>query len=228
MNMPLNTTADVDNHLEQARFNMIEQQVRPWRVFDEAILDGFAQLRREEFVPAEHRAQAFADLEVPLPGGECMLAPKVEARTLQDLQVKKHERVLEIGTGSGYMAALLARQAAHVLSLELHPALVEFAQANLKKAGVTNVEVRQADGAVATLAEGPFDVIVLSGSVAHVPQQLLEQLKDGGRLEAIVGELPMMRTTLVRRVGSSFEVTQPWDTVGPRLHGFPEPSHFSF
>jgi len=136
--------------------------------------------------------------------------------------------VLEIGTGSGYLAALLGGLTQHVVSLEIEPLLVEMARDNLQRAGIHNVEVRQADGSQEGVAEGPFDAIVLSGSVAEIPQHLLAQLRDGGRLVAIVGYEPMMRTTVVRRQGNQFTTTQPWDTVAPRLQGFAEPSRFQF
>ena len=226
---------------EQARFNMIEQQIRPWEVLDGQILALLAVVRREDFVPLACKALAFVDMQIPLPPehnpSQCLLEPKVEARILQDLAVQKHEKVLEIGTGSGYMAALLAHRAQQVISLEIEPALVETARRNLQKAGIYNAEVRLADGA-ANLAEavsdngplrGPFDVIVLSGSVAEVPASLLDLLKVGGRLSAIVGFEPMMRATLINRVSKeAFRTTQAWDTVAPRLLNFPEPSKFVF
>lgn len=226
---------------EQARFNMIEQQIRPWEVLDSQVLALLALVRREDFVPPACKALAFVDMEIPLPPqnnpGQCMLAPKVEARLLQDLSVQKHEKVLEIGTGSGYMTALLAHRAQQVITLEIEPSLVETARRNLQKAGIYNAEVRMADGA-ANLAEavsdngplrGPFDVIVLSGSVAEVPPALLDMLKVGGRLSAIVGYEPMMRATLITRVSKeSFRTTQAWDTVAARLLNFPEPSTFTF
>ncbi|MGB3071519.1 MAG: protein-L-isoaspartate O-methyltransferase [Ottowia sp.] len=224
-------------NLEQARFNMIEQQIRPWDVLDAHVLDLLSVVRREDFVPPAHRALAFADLEIPLKDdetsiarGQVMLAPRVEARMLQDLNVQKHEKVLEIGTGSGFMAALLGHRAQRVLSLEIDAALAATAQANLQRAGVMNVEVRVADGAQANLAaDGPFDVILLSGSVAQLPEALLEQLKPGGRLMAVVGDEPMMRATLVRRAeGQGWVSTQPWDIVAPRLLHFPEPVRFHF
>jgi protein-L-isoaspartate(D-aspartate) O-methyltransferase len=223
-------------NVEQARFNMIEQQIRPWDVLDAHVLDLLAVVRREDFVPAAHRALAFADLEIPLKAGDAavaagqvMLAPRVEARMLQDLQVAKHEKVLEIGTGSGFMAALLGHRAQRVLTLEIDNELARTAHANLQRAGVLNVEVRAADGASADLsADGPFNAIVLSGSVAHVPERLLDLLKPGGRLMAVVGEDPVMRATLVRRAESGLVSTQAWDTVAPRLLGFPEPSRFHF
>ena len=216
-------------NLEQARFNMIEQQIRPWDVLDGHVLQLLAVVKREDFVPAAHRALAFVDMEIPLPGGQCMLTPRVEARMLQDLAVRKHEKVLEIGAGSGYMAALLAHKAQRVISLEILPELVTMARANLQKAGIHNAEARLGDGAKGVPIEGPFDVIVLSGSVAEVPQSLLANLKNGGRLVAIVGEEPMMRATFVTRTAeAAFQTSQPWDTVAPRLMNFPEPSRFHF
>ncbi len=224
-------------NLEQARFNMIEQQIRPWDVLDAHVLHLLSVVKREDFVAPAHKALAFVDMEIPLRGsheeamrlGQCMLAPRVEARMLQDLAVQKHEKVLEIGAGSGYMAALLAHRGQRVISLEIEPELVQMARANLQKAGIHNAEVRQADGAKGAPVEGPFDVIVLSGSVAEVPHHLLAQLKRGGRLAAIVGQEPMMLATFVTRTGEAdYRTVQPWDTVAPRLLNFPEPSHFHF
>ena len=182
--------------LERARFNMIEQQIRTWDVLDLDVLALLSSLKREDFVPAAHRALAFVDMQVPLLAdteecmrkGWCMLEPKVEARLLQDVAPKPHEKVLEVGAGSGYMAALLARRADRVISLELHPELARMARSNLARAGISNVDVREADGARGLAAEGPFDVIVLSGSVAEVPHALLTQLKPEGRLVIPLGE----------------------------------------
>jgi protein-L-isoaspartate(D-aspartate) O-methyltransferase len=222
---------------ERARFNMIEQQIRPWDVLDLEVLELLSLVRREDFVPLAHKALAFTDMQIPLlqpteqalQHGHCMLEPKVEARILQDLQVRPHEKVLEVGAGSGYMAALLASRAQRVISLELHPELVRMARANLQRAGLANVEVREADGAKGLPGEAPFDVIVLSGSVAEVPAPLLAQLKVGGRLAAAVGFEPMMRATFITRTGdTSYSTAQPWDTVAPRLVNFPEPSRFHF
>jgi len=215
--------------LEQSRFNMIEQQIRPWDVLEQAVLEELVAVKREQFLPPALQAFAFVDMETPLPGGQAMLSPRVEARALQDLHVQKHEKVLEIGTGSGYMAALLAYRAKQVLTLETVPELVALARANLQKAGITNVEVRQADGAKGAAADGPFDVIVLSGSVPEVPAAILSQLKVGGRLFAVVGQDPVMRATFITRTGeAAYGTVQPWDTDAPRLAGFPEPSAFSF
>lgn len=237
MNLPLNTSANTSDPVAQARYNMIEQQIRPWNVLDFDVLELLAVVRREDFVPPAYSGMAFMDIEVPLLGndaeeavrlGHSMLQPRVEARILQDLQIKPTDRVLEIGAGSGYMAALLAHRAERVVSLEINADLAEMARENLRDAGIQNAEVRQADGARDTIADGPFDVIVLSGSVAEVPSALLSQLRDGGRLGAIVGNDPVMRFTLTRRTGDRFETTSPWDTIAPRLLHFPEPSGFTF
>lgn len=217
--------------LNQARFNMIEQQIRPWEVLDPNVLALLSTVRREDFAPLAHKALAFVDMEIPLGSApnQVMLAPRVQARMLQDLAVRATDKVLDIGTGSGFMAALLGHQAASVLSLEVDPALAAQAQTNLQKAGVTNVTVRQADGSHGAAADGPFDAILLSGSVAEVPAVLLQQLSIGGRLVAIVGDEPMMRTTLITRNGeNSWSTTEPWDCNAPRLSGFAEPSRFKF
>jgi protein-L-isoaspartate(D-aspartate) O-methyltransferase len=221
--------------LERLRFNMIEQQIRPWDVLDLDILELLNNIRREDYVPEAHRALAFFDMEIPLEGatakepGQCMLSPKVEARLLQDLHIQKHESVLEVGTGSGFMAALLAHRAAQVLTLEIDPGLAAAAAEKLRRNGVMNVEVRHADGAQ-PLPSGPtFDVIVLSGSVARIPQGLLGSLKQGGRLAAVVGDEPMMRAHFVTRTSEGkWDTIQPWDTVAPRLLNFPAPSRFNF
>jgi len=222
---------------EQARFNMIEQQIRPCQVLDKSVLELLARVRREDFVPPAHKALAFVDMELPLRGpseeamrlGQCMLAPKVEARMLQDLGVQAHEKVLEVGAGSGYMAALLAMRAQRVITLEIEPELVKMARDNLQTAGILNAEVRLADAAKGAPVEGPFDVIVLSGSVAEVPPKLLEQLKVGGRLMAIVGDAPMMRATKITRTSAiEFLTHQDWDTLAPRLLNFAEHRRFHF
>jgi protein-L-isoaspartate(D-aspartate) O-methyltransferase len=216
-------------NFEQARFNMIEQQIRPWDVLDADVLQLLAEVKREDFVPLAHKVIAFADLEIPLGQGQTMLPPRVEARMLQDAAIQKTDKVLEIGAGSGYMTAMLAHQAHRVITLEINPELAKMARDNLQKAGVTNAEVRQFDGAKGTPAESPFDVIMLSGSVAVVPSALLAQLKVGGRLVAIVGDEPVMRATVVTRTSKTdYKTTQPWDTMAPRLLNFPEPDRFTF
>ena len=217
---------------ELARYNMIEQQIRPWEVLDPAVLQLLATVRREDFVPPAYRAMAFADAQVPLPGGAAMLEPRVEARMLQELQLQRHEKVLEIGTGTGFMAALMAHRAQSVTTLECDPALAAMAADNLRRAGVTNVTLRTvsaAEGARGLPGDAPFDAIVLSGSVHEVPRALLEQLKVGGRLLAIVGDEPVMRARLHTRAGdAAWSATDVFDTLAPRLQGFEPASRFSF
>jgi len=216
-------------NIEQARFNMIEQQIRPWDVLDAGVLSLLAIVKREDFVPAAYRAMAFVDTEVPLGDGQSMLFPRVEARLLQEAQVHRHETVLEVGTGSGFMAALLSHKARSVITLERRGALAKLATEHLKRAGVSNVSVREMDGSGGLPAEGPYDVIMLSGSVPDVPQALLDQLKPGGRLLAIVGGEPVMRAVRITRLGDrSFKTEALFDTVAPRLDGFAEPGAFRF
>ncbi len=216
-------------NVEQARFNMIEQQIRPWDVLDQSVLSLLAVVKREDFVPTKYRAAALMDLEVPLPGGQVMLAPRVEARLLQELGLQRHEKVLEIGTGSGFMAALMAHKAQQVVSYEKRAELASMARENLRHAAIMNVEVRQGDGANGDAGRGPWDAILLSGSVAEVPQALLQQLKVGGRLVAVVGDEPVMRALRVRRVSErDFRTEVLFDTVAPRLEGFAKPTGFHF
>ncbi|MBV8500781.1 MAG: protein-L-isoaspartate O-methyltransferase [Paucibacter sp.] len=216
-------------NIEQARFNMIEQQIRPWDVLDASVLELLAVIRREDFVPAEHRALAFMDVEVPLHGGQCMLAPRVEARLLQELKIARHEKVLEIGAGSGFMAALLGHKAQRVETMEIDPQLAEQAASKLKRAGLSNVRVHQADGANGLPGEAPFDAILLSGSVGEVPAGLLAQLKIGGRLVAIVGNEPVMAAQLItRKAENDYESRTLFETVAPRLIGFAEKPAFAF
>lgn len=220
---------------DRARFNMIEQQIRPWDVLDPAVLELLDRVPRDQFVPAAHQALAYVDMELPLGDApdQIMLAPRVQARLVQDLMIQPTDKVLEIGTGSGYTTALLASLAQRVVSLEIDGAVASAARARLQQAGITNAEVRQADatanGFAACAAEGPWNAILVSGSVAEVPAELLALLATGGRLITIVGHEPVMRATLVTRVdGTRCATTQPWDTLAPRLRNFAEPSRFSF
>jgi len=216
-------------NVEQARFNMIEQQIRPWDVLDAGVLSLLAMVKREDFVPAAYRALAFVDTEVPLPEGQCMLAPRVEARMLQEAQVQRHERVLEIGAGSGFMAALLGHRAQSVVTMESRPALARMARENLRRALSSNVVVREGDGALGLPGEAPFDAIVLSGSVSSVPQVLLDQLRPGGRLLAIVGQEPVMRAVrITRQPQGGYTTVELFDTVAPALDGFAPPTRFTF
>jgi protein-L-isoaspartate(D-aspartate) O-methyltransferase len=222
-------TIEMHMDVERARFNMIEQQIRPWDVLDRKVLEALEQVHREDFVPPAHRTLAFVDTEVPLPHGQCMLAPKVEGRVLQELSLTPTDMVLEIGAGSGHQAALLGRLARMVHTIERVAELEALARANLSAAGARNVKVHGGDGSKGLFAQAPFDAIVLSGSVAEVPRALLEQLRVGGRLIAIVGHEPVMRAVRITRSSESgFERIELFDTVAPRLVGFDEPSRFRF
>lgn len=205
--------------MEQARYNMICQQIRPWNVIDPVALESLATVRREAFVPAARRALAFADLCLPLGEGksEHMLEPKMEAYFIQALALEPTDKVLEIGTGSGYMAALLAHRADFVVSLEINPVLAQTAQQNLAAAGVRNVHVETADGSRGCAERGPFDVIVISGGIPAVPDRILAQLAPGGRLLAVAGETQAMLAQVVTcekpdtyRVTPLFETNLPW------------------
>ncbi len=216
-------------NIEQARFNMIEQQIRPWDVLDAGVLALLSRVRREDFVPASQRALAFTDTEIPLPEGQTMLAPRVEARLLQELRLSGVERTLEVGAGSGFMACLLGHQSRTVTSLEIRPALVKMAQDNLNRARMGHVQVLHADGSQADAVDGEFDAIVLSGSVALEPEGFKSRLRIGGRLVAIVGQEPVMQAVRYTRVAEqAWERSVLFDTVAPSLDGFPQPSRFQF
>ena len=216
-------------NIEQARFNMIEQQIRPWNVLDQDVLDLLVVVKREDFVPAAYKALAFVDTEIPLPGGEAMLTPKIEARLLQEVQLKKHENVLEIGTGSGYMAALLAHKGRHVTSIEILPQLKELAEANLARAGVSNVTVELGDGAEGWSQGGPFDVIVISGALEALPEAFLKQVKVGGRIAAIIGDAPAMAAQVVTRVSeTAYDTVKVFETNVKPLTSLVKRSRFTF
>jgi len=216
-------------NIEQARFNMIEQQIRPWNVLDQDVLDLLHVVKREQFVPAAYQNLAFADVEIPLPGGEAMLAPKFEARILQEVGVRKHETVLEIGTGSGYMAALLAHRAAKVTTVEINPETAELAKKNLANAGIHNVTVETGNGAEGWAKGAPYDVIVISGALEVLPEAFLKQVKVGGRIAAIIGQAPVMEASIITRTGeNTYSTIKVFETNVRYLAGAPVPSHFQF
>ena len=216
-------------NIEQARFNMIEQQIRPWDVLDPKVLTLLAKVKREDFVPAAYRDLAFADLEIPLGEGQVMLPPRVEARLLQELGIKKTDRVLEIGAGSGYMAALLAASAEHVTTLEIRPSLAAIARENLQRSGVDNVTVEVANGLCGWSQRAPFDAILVSGALPEVPAVLLKQLRVGGRLAVIVGEAPVMEAQLITCTAEGvFNTINVFETVMPSLDGASPSAGFSF
>ena len=216
-------------NLEQAHYNMVEQQVRTWEVLDQEVLELLKVVKREDFVPAAYRNLAYADTEIPLGGGAAMLHPKFEAHALQALKVKRGEKVLEIGTGSAYMAALLAVDAESVKTCEIDPALAATARANLEKAGVTNVTVETGDGFAAATETGAFDVIMISGAVPAIPDSLLAQLKVKGRLFAFVGEDPVITATLITRLDANNLRTETFfEAVVPALKGVAQAPRFTF
>jgi protein-L-isoaspartate(D-aspartate) O-methyltransferase len=221
--------------LEQTRFNMVEQQIRTWDVLDQEVLKLLFELRREEFVPPAYRSLAFVDMEIPLGYGEVMLAPKLEARILQEVQVKKTDRILEIGSGSGYLAALLAKRGEYVHSVEIVPELKAMAEKNLQAHGVTNALVENGDGAQGWPRHGPYDVIVLTGSTPVLPEAFQKSLKVGGRLFAVVGDAPVMQALLVTCLTKETEGTPgAYNTVGlfetciTPLRNAQQPPRFTF
>jgi protein-L-isoaspartate(D-aspartate) O-methyltransferase len=216
-------------NIEQARFNMIEQQIRPWNVLDQDVLDALVVVKREEFVPAAYKNLAFVDTEIPLPGGEAMFTPKLEARLLQEVQLKKHETVLEIGAGSGYMAALLAHKGRHVTTVDIQLELTAMAERNLANAGVTNVTVAHGDGSQGWASGAPFDVIVISGALEVLPEAFLKQVKVGGRIAAIVGQAPAMTANIITRVSeTAYDTVKVFETDVKYLRSAETPSHFEF
>ena len=216
-------------NIEQARFNMIEQQIRPWNVLDQDILDLLLVVKREDFVPAAYKALAFADTEIPLPGGESMFTPKLEARLMQEILVKKHENVLEVGAGSGYMAALLAHKARHVTTVEINPELKTLAETNLANAGVTNVTVELGNGAEGYTKGAPYDVIVISGALEVLPEAMLKQVKVGGRIAAILGQSPAMSAQIITRVSeTAYDTVKVFETHVKYLSSATKPSQFRF
>jgi protein-L-isoaspartate(D-aspartate) O-methyltransferase len=235
----MTATASVGMDFEQARFNMIEQQIRPWEVLDTDVLKLFAVLKREDFVPAEYKELAFADLELPIiesatsgkPSNpsQTMLSPKIEARLLQEAGVKKTDTVLEVGTGTGFMAALLASQADYVYSVEIDPLLAEQAKAALEQAGMANVSVEVGDAAHGWAAHAPYNVIVISGSLPVLPDAFLQQLKVGGRLVAIIGEEPVMEAKLIIRTDeTSFNSINLFETAAAPLLNAAQGKQFVF
>ena len=220
-------------NFEQARNNMVEQQIRTWEVLDQDVLDLLYLVPREEFVPEEYRALAFSDLEIPLEGGvqggEKMWQPKLEARVVQELDLRKPDLVLEVGTGSGYLTALLSHRCGHVHSVEIKPALAERARANLARHGIDNVTLHAGDAARGWPRQAPYDAIVLTGSTPILPRAFLEQLAPGGRLFAVVGEAPAMAARLVGCTApGAYATTDLFETVIAPLANAEHPPRFKF
>jgi protein-L-isoaspartate(D-aspartate) O-methyltransferase len=215
--------------VERARFNMVEQQIRTWEVLDQRVLDLLFSVRREDFVPAAYRALAFADMEIPLGHGEKMLQPKLEARILQEVSPAKTDHILEVGTGSGYMTALLAAMGAHVCSVDLVPDFTRGARARLSQHGYSNVTLETGDGASGWGAHGPYDIIVLTGSVPALSEAFHASLKPGGRLFAVVGEPPVMEASLTTCMAEgSYSSISLFETCIPPLKNAHRPPRFVF
>ena len=220
-----------DMDLEQTRYNMVEQQIRPWDVLDQEVLNLLFELRREEFVLPAYRSLAFVDMEIPLGYGEVMLAPKLEARILQELQVKKTDRILEVGSGSGYLTALLAKKGGHVYSVEIVPELKAIAEKNLRDHDISNVPLEQGDAARGWPDHGPYDVIVLTGSTPVLPEAFQKSLKTGGRLFAVVGDAPVMEAVLVTCVAQetgTYNTVDLFETCIAPLKNAQQPERFVF
>ena len=214
---------------EQARFNMIEQQIRPWEVLDQRVLELLTEVPREVFVPAEFRQLAFADMCIPLGAGEFMMAPKVEARMLQALAIEPKDCILEIGTGSAYVTALLATLGSQVTTLEVNPEFTQRAEILLGRRGITNVKLAVGNGFETHDSGGPYDVIAVTGSVPILTQHFQQQLTLEGRLFIVVGQSPIMDARLIRRAGPSEWTSESlFETDLPQLHGAPQPQRFVF
>ena len=213
---------------EQARHNMVEQQIRPWDVLDQRVLDLLFAVKREDFVPPAYRSLAFADLELPLPNGSRMWTPKMEARVIQELMLRQNDRVLEIGTGSGYLTALLASEAADVTSVEIDASQASEARAKLARFGFTNVRVEVGDGAQG-FGNDVYDVIVLTGSTPLLPERFFEQLAPGGRLFAVIGTAPVMTARISRLEAPGAPVSVDlFETVIAPLTNALAPARFEF
>ncbi|MEN9425968.1 MAG: protein-L-isoaspartate o-methyltransferase [Pseudomonadota bacterium] len=216
-------------NFEKARFNMVEQQIRPWEVLDFDVLDLLMSVRREEFVPEAYKSLALSEAEIPLGHGASMLIPVIEGKILQAIQVKRSDKVLEVGAGSGYFAALLAARADWVRTVEIDPALVTMAHENLKRYGVENVIVEEGDAIRGWPGNAPYDLIVVSGGVPFIPETLLQQIKVGGRLFAFVGEPQLMTATLVTQVSEgNFRTESLFENAVPMMRNAPQKSQFKF
>lgn len=214
---------------EQARFNMIEQQIRTWEVLDTKVLDLLKEVPREDFVPPQYIGLAFADIEIPIGDGQTMLSPKVEGRILQALEIKKTDRVLEIGTGSGYLTALLAKSAKEVVSVETSAALSKQAKQRLAKHQIENVTLEVGSAVEGWPSKTPFDVIVFTGSLPVSPEAVKQNLAIGGRMFVVIGDAPAMHATMIRRISAdNFKIDVIFETCLPPLNNAPQPDRFQF
>ena len=219
----------MQHNVEQARFNMIEQQIRPWEVLDGTVLDLLGRVPREDFVPEQYKGLAFADIEIPIGSGQTMLSPKMEGRILQSLAIQPPDKVLEIGTGSGYFTALLASLAREVHTVEINDELRRQAYERLARHHIVNVALHLGDGANGWGGYDRYDIIVFTGSLALSPSAAAQQLNIGGKLFAVIGEAPVMEATLIRRISEDvFRQDAIFETCLPQLDNAPQPEKFSF
>ncbi len=217
----------IELNFELARSNMIEQQIRPWDVLNQQVLDLLYQVPREEFVPTDYRQLAFADINIPLGHDQVMLSPKMEARLLQALSVNPNDRVLEIGTGSGYLTALLAKMANNVDSVDIFEDLVTAAKAKLKALGISNVSLEVGDAAQGWNRQTEYDVIVITGSLSVLPEHIKQQIDEGGCILAVVGEGPVMQAQLINHVSAAEWYTEVlFETWLPPLINAPRSKRF--
>ena len=215
--------------VERARFNMVEQQIRPWEVLDQRVLDLLLELKREEFVPPQYRSLAFVDMEIPIGHGEKMLAPRMEARIAQELVLNPGDRILEVGTGSGYMTALLARLGGQVYSVDIVPEFTQMAAAKLASHGISNATLTTGDAARGWERQAPYDAIVLTGSVPVLPEAFQLSLAPGGRLLAIVGEPPVMEARLITcAAAGAWSAIGLFETCVAPLRNAAQPERFVF
>ncbi len=216
-------------NLEETRSNMVTQQIRTWSVLDDEVLNLLYKLRREEFVPTTYHDMAFVDMEIPLGHGQVMLAPKMEARILQELYIKKTDKILEVGSGSGYLTALLAEKGAYVYSVEIVPELKTMAENNLAAHDIANVTLEQGDAAQGWAKYEPYDVIVITGSTPVLPEAFQNNLNPGGRLFAIVGEEPVMDALIVTCTApGEFSTKKLFETSTVELSNAQQPERFTF
>ena len=215
--------------IEEARFNMVESQIRTWEVLDQEVLDLLFAIKRERFVPEKWRALAFADMEIPLGHGQTMWPPKLEARCIQELGLKKTDTVLEVGTGSGYLCALLAARSQHVYSVEIYPELAKQAAQTLKTEGVANVTLDTGDASRGWNKHAPYDVIVLTGSVPLLIEVYQQALKPEGRLFVIVGDPPVMAAKIITCAApGAYSSVGLFETCVAPLVNAPQPERFVF
>ncbi len=217
----------LEMNFEIARHNMIEQQIRPWNVIDPIVLSALDAIPRENYVPDELKTSAFSDVELPIGHNQSMLCPKIEARILQSVQLKKTDKVLEVGTGSGYMTALLAHLAEQVHTVEINEQLSEQARQKITSEGFENITFAVADAAQGYTQDAPYDVIIITGALSRLDDSFKQSLKLGGRLFVVLGTAPVMEATLITRVSTNHYATEIlFETEIPELENAPQKQTF--